>query len=210
MTGRILIYENEPRSLRPPVPVSNRALPTRGPTTNRYETRSTHPQHATTAPARPLQARRGADSCRGAVHDRPALVTDAGTPDGTRAVVWPHSSTDRVLLAAEPVRQHYRSNHGHRTEPTQRAVVHGIAPTFAAVCRPREPVPVNGPLGAYPQQHRSMALQKPTHHRDLAEHVHDRLGQHREVLEALAELDNELSADAQTALEILDELEGQE
>ena len=55
-----------------------------------------------------------------------------------------------------------------------------------------------------------MAIQKPTHHRDLVEHVHDRLGPHREVLEALAELDNELSADAQIALEILDELEGQE
>jgi len=58
-----------------------------------------------------------------------------------------------------------------------------------------------------------MAIQKNNPHRnreELAEHVHERLGQHREVLEALAELDNELSADARTALEILDQQEGQE
>lgn len=53
-------------------------------------------------------------------------------------------------------------------------------------------------------------LRRTHSHRDLVEHVHDRLGQYREVLEAPADLDTELSADAQTALEILDEQEDQE
>ncbi|WP_192498424.1 hypothetical protein [Halorussus halophilus] len=55
-----------------------------------------------------------------------------------------------------------------------------------------------------------MAIQKNNPHRNNAEHVQERLGNHREVLEALSELDNELSSDAKTALEILDQLEGQE
>ncbi|QLD89540.1 hypothetical protein HWV07_11055 [Natronomonas salina] len=55
-----------------------------------------------------------------------------------------------------------------------------------------------------------MALQQHNHHRELEEHVQETLGPHREVLEALAELDNELSEDAKHALAILDELEAQE
>lgn len=55
-----------------------------------------------------------------------------------------------------------------------------------------------------------MALQQHNHHRKLAEHVQETLGPHREVLEALADLDNELSDDAEHALAILDDLEAQE
>lgn len=75
---------------------------------------------------------------------------------------------------------------------------------------PLSRAPVNGLFGAYPSITDSMALQQPNHHRDLEEHVQETLGPHREVLEALAELDNELSDDAVRALAILDELETQE
>jgi hypothetical protein len=54
-----------------------------------------------------------------------------------------------------------------------------------------------------------MALQQQNHHRELEEHVQKSLGPHREVLEALANLDTELSDDAEDALAILDDLEAQ-
>ena len=55
-----------------------------------------------------------------------------------------------------------------------------------------------------------MALRQHNHHRELEEHVQETLGPHREVLEALTELDNELSDDAERALAILDDLKTQE
>lgn len=63
------------------------------------------------------------------------------------------------------------------------------------------------PTESKSSDHSPMATQENNHHRELVEHVQERLGQHREVLEALTDLDNELSADAERALEILDELE---
>jgi len=69
---------------------------------------------------------------------------------------------------------------------------------------------VIGLLGAYPSTIASMALQQQNHHRELEEHVQESPGPHREVLKALAELDTELSDDAEHALAILDDLETQE
>lgn len=69
---------------------------------------------------------------------------------------------------------------------------------------------VNGFIGAYPSTTASMALQQQNHHRELEEYVQETLGPHREVLEALSELDTELSDDAEDALAILDDLEAQE
>lgn len=40
---------------------------------------------------------------------------------------------------------------------------------------------------------------------DLREHVEESLGEHRDLLERLAELDTDLSEDAKRALEILNE-----
>jgi hypothetical protein len=54
-----------------------------------------------------------------------------------------------------------------------------------------------------------MDTQERDHQRDLEEPVQERLGQHREVLEALTELNNELSTGAEYALQILDRLEEQ-
>lgn len=45
--------------------------------------------------------------------------------------------------------------------------------------------------------------------REPEKYVQKRLGQYRRVLEAFTELDNGLSADAEDALQILDELEEQ-
>lgn len=47
-------------------------------------------------------------------------------------------------------------------------------------------------------------------HRQHKQRLKDELGDYREVLEAVADLDNELSADAECALEILDGFEDQE
>lgn len=55
-----------------------------------------------------------------------------------------------------------------------------------------------------------MDTQERDRQRELEECVQERLGQHRVVLEALTELDNELSTDAEYALQILDRLEEQE
>lgn len=49
-----------------------------------------------------------------------------------------------------------------------------------------------------------MGTRKQDRQRKLEKYVQKRLGQHHKVLEALTELDNELSADAEFALQILD------
>ena len=49
-----------------------------------------------------------------------------------------------------------------------------------------------------------MGTRKQDRQRELEKYGQKRLGQHRSVLEALTRLDNELSADAEHALQILD------
>jgi len=46
---------------------------------------------------------------------------------------------------------------------------------------------------------------KPTETDELREHVEESLGDHRDLLQLLADLDTDLSEDAQRALEILEE-----
>lgn len=52
-----------------------------------------------------------------------------------------------------------------------------------------------------------MASETPNIHRQNKQHLKDELGDHRDVLEAVAALDNPLSRDAEQALAILEELE---
>lgn len=61
------------------------------------------------------------------------------------------------------------------------------------------------------QRHDSpMDTQERDRQRELEAYVQKRLDQHREVLEVLTERDTELSTDTEYALQIFDELEGQE
>lgn len=64
-----------------------------------------------------------------------------------------------------------------------------------------------GPPGAEPGTTPSMATEQDTTHRQHLQHLQTTLGPHRDVLEALATLDNPLSEDAEAVLAILDDLD---
>ena len=55
-----------------------------------------------------------------------------------------------------------------------------------------------------------MGTREQDRQRELEKYIQKRLGQYRRVLEAFTGLDDELSADAEDVLQILDKLEEQE
>lgn len=61
-----------------------------------------------------------------------------------------------------------------------------------------------------PSTRSAMATQETCSHCELAVHVKEILGPQGDVLKAVVDLDNELSADAEDTLQILDEVEDQE